>query len=127
LAIGRASGSCRLTRPGRPLEGPAGQPLPGLSRDLPGRLEQLVEVVDRAGQPPTATTHGHVVVQTIGLHGFGLGACPAHSASGVDQQPLCLLGCGLGQVGEIPGHRRSAASASSRPAALRERSFAPIA
>jgi hypothetical protein len=61
FAIGRASGSCRLTRRVAPLGVTPGDPLPGLRGDLPGSVEQFGEVVDGPVEPPAPTPSRRVV------------------------------------------------------------------
>jgi hypothetical protein len=75
--------------------------------DLPGRGQQLGEVVDGSGELSAATA-GHRVVLAAGTHRPGLRTCPSQRSLGVGQQPFGVPGGGLGQVGQLavePAHR----------------------
>jgi hypothetical protein len=81
--------------------------LAGLRGDLPSRVDQLHQVIDRAAQPaPTPTRHRVTAADRRQIRGLGCRAaqCPA----GVDQQPLGIANCLLGKPGELssdPPHR----------------------
>ena len=102
MAIGRASASCRLTRRVAPSGVMPGDALPGLRHDLPGRLEQLGQVVDRAGQPPAPPPRGRVVLprsrSSSALARARRSACFALASS-----RSASLGSGGGQLGQLAG------------------------
>jgi hypothetical protein len=104
LAIGRASGSCRLTPSGRSVRSHPGQPLPGLRGDLTRRGDRVGQVIDRAGEPPAPPSGGGgAFTAPVGLLLLGLGPGPAQRSFGVDQNTVGILRCGLGQVGQLTG------------------------
>jgi hypothetical protein len=104
----RASiGVVQADPPGRPGRCHPSQPLPGLCGDLPGRLHQVIQVVDRTGEPTATPPRGRITL-TGGLLLLGLGTSPPQRPLGVDQDLLGVLGGGLSQVGELardPAHR----------------------
>src|SRR3954451_8361680 len=109
FAIGRASGSCRLTCRVAPSGIVPASPLPGLLDDLPGRVQQVGQVVDGPDETATPPTGGRVTAADsleVGCVGSGL----PHGAFGVGQQSFGFSGRGLGQVGELgvlaPHHRQ---------------------
>ena len=116
LAIGRASPSCRLTRRVAPSGVMPGDPLAGLRHDLPGRGQQLGQVVDRAGQPPAPPPRGRIV-HTAFTQLVGLDPSPAQRPLSVGEQPFGLLDGGAANSASSPVTRRTVACASSRPAA----------
>ena len=88
--------------PGRPVRGGPGDPLPGLTDDPLGRLQQVGQVIHRSGQPTSTTPRGRITNPGRGEFG-GLRPGPAQRPAGVDQQPLGVPCGGLSEVGELTG------------------------
>ncbi len=106
LGDGAGIGVVQADSSGRPIRSMSGDALAGLCHDLPRRLEQIGQVVDRAGQAPAPPPCGSVVNAAFAqLVGLGLG--PAQRLLGVGQQPFGLVGSGGGQLGQLasdPAH-----------------------
>jgi hypothetical protein len=81
--------------------------LAGLRGDLSSRVDQLHQVIDRAAQPaPTPTRHRVTAADRRQIRGPGRRS--AQRLAGVDQQPLGIANCLLGEPGELtsePPHR----------------------
>jgi len=84
------------------VRGVSSHSLPGLFDDAPGGLQQVGQVVDRAGQPPAPPPRRGILNATFAQL-VGLGPGPAQRSPGVDQQPLGLPGGDGGQLGQLPG------------------------
>jgi hypothetical protein len=91
--------------PGRPVWHRARQPLPGLHRDLAGRVQQFGQVIDRPAQPAPAPPGGAVPQPGRGQR-RRLRLRAAQRPPRAGQQPA-RIGCGLlGKLGELPGAPR---------------------
>jgi hypothetical protein len=76
--------------------------LPGLRDDNPGRLDQVVPIVDRASQPSSTPAAGGIVL-ALGSVRLGPGPSGAQRPPGVGQDPLGVGGDGVGQIGRLAG------------------------
>jgi hypothetical protein len=79
----------------------SGHALTSLVDDPPGGLQQLGQVVDSAGQPPTPPPRRRIVHTTFAQL-LGLRLRAAQRPFGVGQQPVSLAGGGGGQLGQLP-------------------------
>ena len=91
--------------PVRPIEGDPSNALAGLADDPGGRLQQVRQVVDGAGQPATPAPRGSVMAPGLGQLGC-LDVGTAQRPLRVAQQSVRVTHGGLGQVGEFPGLRQ---------------------
>jgi hypothetical protein len=113
--------------PGGAFGGHSGQPLPGLGGDLARGDQQVGQSSTARTNPAAAPGGGRVALTAISQCG-GLGLGAAHRLFGVDQQPLGITHRGLrARSASSPVLVSTAAVASSRPRAARERSFAATA